>query len=323
MNESGVSVVVPFLNEEDGILIFCKTFDDFVKQLNFPIELILVDDGSTDNTLNLILSYVFTNVNEVKVIRFTRNFGFQAAVRAGILKAKYDICTWISVDLQEPLELIPCSYKKLLLKQVDIVYVEKERIVVNPISRSFSKIFYLLMKKYAIKNYPQKGIGAVLFNRKVIDYLNDNIETNSAILLQLLDAGFHYCSIPMQFSARECGKSRWTLSKKIKIFIDSFVSFSYMPIRLVSLLGVFMLIIGLVTGIITVYNKLSNPFILAGYSTIVSVLALGFGITNISLGIIAEYLWRTLEVSRQRPAFIISEEIVIRDEENDGHLDQV
>lgn len=316
MNETiGVSVVVPFLNEEEGILHFCQTFDSFVGEMKFPLELVFVDDGSTDNTLNIILSYNFVHVKEVKVIRFTRNFGFQPAVRAGFLKAKYNICTWISVDLQEPLCLIPLSKEKLLSEEVDIVYIEKKSIDVSLISRAFSKMYYCLMKKYAIKNYPQKGIGGAVFSRKVKDYLNSNVETNSAILLQLLSAGFKHSSISMEFAAREAGQSKWTFSKKLKIFVDSFVSFSYMPIRMVSSVGIVIFLIGLIIAIVTICNKIANPLVPIGYSTIVSVIALGFGITNISLGIIAEYLWRTFDVSRHQVPFIISEEVVIKENE--------
>lgn len=305
---AGVSVVVPFFNEEDGIIDFCEKFDSFARDMNFDTEIIFVNDGSTDSTVQKMKMFSFKNVKSVVLLNFTRNFGSQAAIRAGISKAKYDICTWISVDLQEPMELIPISYEKLQSKNIDIVYIEKEEIDVNPISRFMSKQYNKLMRKYAIKNYPSGGIGALVFDKKVKDYLNEHIEINSAIVLQLLNAGFKNEIVSMKFFAREKGQSKWTLSKKIKIFIDSFVSFSYAPIRLVSSAGILIFFIGLVIAVATVINKLMHPLVNAGYTTIVSVVAMGFGITNISIGIIAEYLWRTFDVSRHQVPFVISEE---------------
>ena len=168
------------------------------------------------------------------------------------------------------------------------------------------------MRKFAIKNYPQAGIGAVVFNRKVKDNLNSYTGTNSVIVLQLLDMGYRQLYIPMKFGAREVGKSKWSFTKKIKVVIDSFVSFSYMPIRMVSLTGILIFFIGLIIALVTIINRLINPMVMVGYSTIVSVLAMGFGITNISIGIIAEYLWRTFDVSRKKPAFVVSEIIDIK-----------
>ncbi len=309
----GVSVVAPFLNEEEGILHFCETFDIFAKGVSFPIELIFVDDGSVDQTLSILLNYKFEFVSEVRVVKFSRNFGFQSAVRAGFAKAKYSICTWVSIDLQEPLDMISVSYKKIMSKQVDIVFIEKESIDVGIISRLCSKIYYRLMQRYAIKDYPQVGVGGVVFNSKVKDYININLESNSAILLQLLNAGFIQEYIPMEFSARETGQSKWTFSKKLKIFIDSFVSFSYMPIRMVSSVGIIIFLIGFFFALVTIINRFVHPSVAVGYSTIVSVLAIGFGVTNISLGIIAEYLWRIFDVSKHQVPFIISEEVVIKE----------
>lgn len=314
-NVDGVSVVVPFLNEEDGILFFCKTLDEYAKSVDFPIELIFVDDGSVDQTLSILLTYQFEYISDVTLIKFSKNFGFQSAVRAGFLKAKFSVSTWMSVDLQEPLDMISVSYRKIMSERVDVVFIEKESIDVSFISRSCSKVYYWLMKTYAIRNYPQVGVGGVAFNSIVREYLNSNIESNSAVLLQLMDAGFKQEYIPMEFSAREMGQSKWTFSKKLKILIDSFVSFSYAPIRMVSSIGIFIFAIGFIIALVTVINKYIHQSVTVGYSTIVSVLAMGFGITNISLGIIAEYLWRTFDVAKHKVPFIISEEVVIKENE--------
>ena len=126
-------------------------------------------------------------------------------------------------------------------------------------------------------------------------------------MLQIMDAGFKYTTISLDFHERATGVSKWTLSKKIKLFIDSFAAFSFAPIRMVSIIGIIIFFIGVIIGIFTVINRIVNPSVPIGYSTLASIMALGFGLTNISLGIIAEYLWRAYDAARKRPVFIVSE----------------
>lgn len=302
----GVSISVPFLNEEDGILLFCDSMDEKAAYLNFPIELVFVDDGSTDRTVELLSEYKFKHIESVKIVRFSKNFGSHAAVRAGVMNSYYDICTWMGCDLQEPFELIPEGYQKIK-EGFDAVYIDKKTIKIAKSNRLFSKVYSYLMRKYAVSNYSSGGTSTIVFNGKIKRLLNDNVESNSSIHLQIMDAGFKYVVLSMAFNERSTGVSRWTLSKKVKLFIDSFVAFSFMPIRLVSVVGITMFALGILVGVITIVNKLISPMVPVGYSTLICILSLGFGVTNISLGIIAEYLWRTYDAARKRPAFIISE----------------
>ena len=189
----------------------------------------------------------------------------------------------------------------------DAVYFEKKAVKVSLAEKMFSGIYSRMMRKYAVKEFESGGINSIMMNQKVLKTLNGNIEANSSVVLQILNSGFKHTTITLEYLARSGGKSKWTLSKKIKLFIDSFVAFSYMPIRLVSIVGILMLIIGFAAGIFTIVNKILNPLTPAGYSTFVCVLVMGFGITNISLGIIAEYIWRILDAVRDRPVFVISE----------------
>ncbi len=303
---AGVSIVVPFLNEADGIELCCRTMDERIAGLSFPVELVFVDDGSTDNSAALLEQYQFRNTANVKLVKFSKNFGSHAAIRAGIQNATYDICTWLGSDLQEPFELVEKSYE-LIESGYDAVYVEKKTVAVSWGNRLFSKIYSGLMQKYAVKSYSSGGISVIVFDGKIKKYLNENVETNSSIMLQIMDSGFRYATISMDFAERASGVSKWTLGKKIKLFIDSFVAFSFMPIRLVSLIGVFIFLIGIILGIVTIVNRIINPVVPVGYSTLASIMAMGFGVTNISLGIIAEYLWRAYDAARRRPAFIVAD----------------
>ncbi|MCF0107151.1 MAG: glycosyltransferase [Holdemanella sp.] len=314
-SKHGMSIVVPFLNESEGIFEFCKTIDKYALSAAFPIELVFVDDGSTDDSIHKIREYALDNISKVQLIKLSKNFGSHAAIRAGLTKCSYDICTWMGSDLQEPLELINMSYDLINSKELDAVYVEKKSIKVSKLNRRFSKAYSSLMRKYAVKNYSSGGISTIVFNKKILEFVNNNIEGNSSIMLQIMDAGYRYEVISLDYNERFVGTSKWTLSKKIKLFIDSFVSFSFMPIRLVSIVGVIVFIIGVIIGLTTVVNAIFNPEVPIGYSTLASIMAIGFGITNISLGIIAEYLWRAYDAARNRPVYIVSDSYVLKQDE--------
>lgn len=303
----GISVVVPFLNEEKALPIFCKTMNEYVRKLSFPVEFIFVNDGSTDDSLKILKNTTFAEGISAKIVNLSKNYGAHLAARAGVANATYDICTCFSADLQEPLEILPIAYEKLHSGSCEVVYFSKHSVGVSRLNRFCSKIYSHLMRKYAIKTYSSDGTATVVFGRKIKEILNKNVERNSVWSLQIMDMGFKFESVSLDYHERSAGESKWTFSKKIKLFIDSFVAFSYMPIRLVSIAGILMFLLGAIVGILTIVNKFIDPLVPTGYPTIICVLSMGFGITNISLGVIAEYVWRALDAARNRPAFIISD----------------
>lgn len=311
MEKKGISVVVPFLNEEEIIDQFCFSLDKYQGGFNTDLELVFVDDGSQDQTIARIKQYLFHNISQVKIVSLSKNYGSHAAIRAGLMNVSYDIVTWLGSDLQDPLEILKLGLEKIE-QGYDAVYFEKKAVKVSMAEKTFSNAYSWLMRKYAVREFESGGINTIMMNRKVLDVINSNVESNSSIVLQILNCGFRHTTIPLDYLERSGGKSKWTLGKKIKLFIDSFVAFSFMPIRLVSIIGILMFVIGCIIGIATIINRLLNPTVPIGYSTLASIIALGFGITNISLGIIAEYLWRTYDAARRRPPFIVSEVITVK-----------
>ena len=301
-----VSIIVPFLNEENCITHYCDFINTFSKDKPFNVEVIFVDDGSSDNTVDVIAAYDFSNCHSVKIIKLSKNHGAHAAIRAGIFHSKGDYTTYVGADLQEPNDMVCIMYDSIITG-LDAVYVEKKSIGVSALNRMFSLAYAGLMRRYAVKNYSTGGINNIMFNKKIKEYLNNNIESNSSLMLQIIDAGFKSITLEMDYKNRVAGSSKWTFSKKVKLFIDSFVAFSFAPIRLVSIAGIVMFLLGILFGVIVIVNRIVNPYTPAGYATLVSLLIIGFGITNISLGVIAEYLWRTLDAARRRPVFTVSE----------------
>lgn len=316
-NNKLVTVIIPIFNEYEGIPFLVDSLNGFFGEHSYVnAEVIFVNDGSKDGSAERLQEMKHVNY-KAKVISFSRNFGSHAALRAGIAHASGDYICFNYADLQDPLELV-IRMKELMDQDHDIVWAQRESTKVPWGEKMFSKFYAYLMQKFALKNFPEKGFDIVMFNKKVAAEVNKNLEANSSIFLQILGLGFRQTSISYKKRERQTGVSKWTLSKKVKLFIDSFVAFSYAPIRFVTVIGIIFFIIGVIwTGYIIV-RKIFFQDLAAGWPALMSILMIGFGITNISLGIIAEYLWRTLDASRKRQVFIIDE---IKDLKNKEAVD--
>lgn len=299
-----ISIVVPFLNEEDNVNDLIIYLNEHIKNYD-DYEIVFVNDGSTDQTENKIKESNNIKFN-YKIITFSRNFGSHSAIRAGIKEARYDVVTIFSFDMQEPFSVIE-NMKESISKGKDLVLAYKKVQKRSALGLFFSKMYSRLMQKYVNPDFPKEGINNFMITKKIKDILNNNIEANSSIFLQILDLGFDKEFIPYELIERKKGKSKWTLKKKIKLLLDSFISFSYFPIRVVTMLGIIIFIIGIIYALIILGLKIFGSVMPLGYPTLIILILLGFGTTNILLGIIAEYLWRTLDVSRNRPAFIIKD----------------
>lgn len=304
-----ISVIIPFLNEEENVAALVAALDRyFSAKKQYEAEVIFVNDGSTDNSVSILRQQAHVHYS-ARIVSFSRNFGSHAALRAGIQHASGDYVTFMYADLQDPLELIDRMADAATSGKGDIIWATRNSTDNGFAEQTFSKLYSGLMKKYVSKAYPAKGFDIVLFSRKVAALLNANMESNSSIFLQILTLGFRQDFIFYDKQPRQKGKSKWTLSKKIKLFIDSFIAFSYAPIRFVTAVGIFLFILGIAFSAYLIIRKLVYNDLESGWPMLISILMLGFGITNISLGIIAEYLWRTLDSARKRPVFIIDEVI--------------
>ena len=304
---SKITVIIPVLNEQENIDILVDELNKFFAEQNdFSAEIIFVNDGSTDNTLNKLKSAAHFSYS-CKIISFSKNFGSHAALRAGILTADGDYITFMYADLQDPLSLIGRMFQEIKDNKSEIVWAFRNSLEGKKNETFFSGLYASMMRKYAVSNFPKKGFDVIMFDKKVKTCLDQNVENNSSIFIQILSLGFKQSSIQYDKVARKFGKSKWTLSKKIKLLIDSFVAFSYAPVRLVSIVGIVFFALGILWTAYIIFRKIAFNDLVSGWPALTSILMIGFGITNISLGIIAEYLWRTLDASRRRPVFIIDE----------------
>ncbi|MCT2195587.1 glycosyltransferase family 2 protein [Paenibacillus sp. p3-SID1389] len=300
------SIVVPIYYNELNIpytVPKLQSLQDLIPDCD--MEFVFVDDGSKDASLKLLLEAKKTDPR-IKVIKLSRNFGSMAAIQAGLEHATGDCVGIISADLQDPPELFEqmiCQWKS----GKKVVLATRAQREESFSQRVFSNSYYFLLEKFALKGYPRGGFDFVLIDKQVVREILDIKEKNTNIMSLIYWLGHERDLLPYTRQERKLGKSRWTVSKKVKLFVDSFVSFSYMPIRIMSLIGLVTAIISFLYGIFVVISTLFGLIQLQGWTTIIALITFLLGIIMTMLGIIGEYLWRILDESRGRPAYIVDE----------------
>lgn len=273
---------------------------------DYQLELVFVDDGSKDNSLEILRDFQRRYPDTIRVVKLTRNFGSMAAIQAGMMVAQGDCVGVIAADLQDPPELFldMIHYWESGIKSIFAVRQDREE---SLLQKNFSNSYYRLIRRFAIKDYPDGGFDFLLIDRQVVNEINKIQEKNTNLMSLVFWLGFKPVMIPYVRRARRKGKSRWTLTKKIKLFIDTFVSFSYFPIRLFSTIGILFALGAFVYGLYVLYAWWRMEIGVRGWVTTILLLTFTSGVQMTMLGILGEYLWRTLDETRKRPHFIIDE----------------
>lgn len=300
------SIVVPIYFNEPNIPHTIPRLQRLEQVIpNCDFEYVFVDDGSKDKSLQLLIE-AREKDQRIKVIKLSKNFGSMSAIQAGLKYATGDCVGIIAADLQDPPELFGkmLEYWKSGKKVVLGTRSDREESISQKI---FSNTYYYLLRKFALKGYPEGGFDFLLVDRQVVNEILEIREKNTNIMSLIYWLGHEREYIPYVRQERKLGKSRWTLSKKIKLFIDSFVSFSYTPIRFMSLIGVLTAVLSFIYGVFVVVSTLFGIIELQGWTTIISLITFLLGIIMIMLGIIGEYLWRILDESRDRPSYVVDE----------------
>ena len=301
-----VSIIVPiYYNELNIPHLYEQMKEKILSRTDFEAEIVCVDDGSKDGSYKALLE-LREKDDRFKVVKLSRNFGSHTAILAGFAHATGDCMTMVAADLQEPLEIIIEMYEKWKQGKKVVIAVRKDR-EDGFFQKLFSNTYYSLMQKYALKDMPSGGFDCFFIDKKVRDVLVSMNEKNSSIVGQVLWAGFEMDKIYYVRKKREIGESKWTLSKKIKLFIDSFMAFSYVPIRFISTLGIFISIVGFILAVFLIVNKFMFNVPVQGWTTMMITLLMLSGIQMLSLGVIGEYLWRNFDESRGRPTYIVEE----------------
>ena len=273
---------------------------------DYRLELVFVDDGSGDRSLEILMDFQLKYPEIIKVVKLTRNFGSMAAIQAGMTVATGDCVGVIAADLQDPPELFVemIGHWQKGAKAVFATRADREE---SFLQKSFSNLYYALVKRFAVSEYPNGGFDFFLVDRQVVEEINRIHEKNTNLMTLIFWLGFKPILIPYIRRSRKKGKSRWTLSKKVKLFVDTFIAFSYFPIQILSVLGFFVAFIASLYGVFIFIYWLFFGVKVMGWVPTMLVLTFTAGIQMTMLGILGEYLWRTLDETRGRPHYVIDE----------------
>lgn len=302
---SKLSIIIPvYFNEMNLEDLYNDLHVKVLSKVN-DYELIFVDDGSEDKSYEIIQN-LKSKDKKIKSLKLSRNFGSHAAILAGLNECTGDCAVMKTADLQEPSEILLEMYEKWEKGNNVVLAIRQERND-SLIGNFFSNMYYLLMRKFVLKNMPLGGFDCFLIDRKVIEVLRIMDEKNTSLMGQILWAGFKSDKIYYSRLKREKGKSRWTLKKKIKLVIDSVLSFTYLPIRVMTSVGLIFFIVSVLWALYIVYLKLNSGIELEGWTTLMVFNLFSSGLILLTLGIIGEYLWRNYDATRNRPTYIIED----------------
>lgn len=302
---SKLSIVVPvYYNELNLQPLYEDIKAKIIDVIDFEYEIVMVDDGSGDNSWQVIQKLAELDKN-IRPIRLSRNFGSHAAVLCGLVHASGDCAVIKAADLQEPTELILQMYQEWQQGNNVVLAVRETR----EDKSFFSDLYYWLTRKVALPKMPAHGFDVFLVDRKVIEVLKSLDEPNSAITGQILWSGFKTKEIYYDRKQREIGKSKWTLAKKIRLVADTLFSFSTLPITAITWVGTLSCIGSALWAMLVLISKLSVGIEVAGFTTLFIFQLFSFGIIMLTLGVLGNYLWRTFDASRGRPVYIVEEDL--------------
>lgn len=305
-----LSIVVPvYFNEGSLPDLFSKLLyiEQLLNQQDMLLELIFVDDGSKDNSLNLLRQFVITRPGS-KVIKLSRNFGAISAVKTGLNYITGDCFLFLAADLQDPPELIPEMVSRWKNGTKYIICERTDR--QDPLgSKIFSAVYYKLLRKFVMASYPKNGFDLALMDAQLLPYLKDSGKHINFPLFPFW-LGFTPEKIPYVRVAREHGKSRWTFGKKWKLLIDSIFSFSFAPVRLISAIGLIVSLGSFAYGTVVVLSALFGKVEVPGFATLATLVSFLLGLIIVMLGVMSEYIWRIFDEVNRHPHAVIEEEIL-------------
>jgi glycosyltransferase involved in cell wall biosynthesis len=301
------SLIIPIYNEEETIPELYRRVSDVMDSLDDSVELILINDGSRDRSLNLIRQLQERDAR-VCYISFARNFGHQAAVTAGLNFARGQVIVVLDADLQDPPELIPKMIESWQAGY-HVVYAQRtKRKKESWFKRLTAYVFYRLLRRLADVDIPADTGDFCLMDRQVVDVLNSMPERNRYIRGLRAWIGFRQTAVKFERDPRFAGEVKYTFKKSLALAINSLVSFSKIPLRLSTYLGLFSALIALLMALLVLYWRLQQPDSpVTGLATIlIAVFFLG-SVQLISIGILGEYIGRIYEEVKGRPAYTIAE----------------
>jgi dolichol-phosphate mannosyltransferase len=303
MNDFKVSIVIPSYNEEDNINALVDRLVPILSHYS-DYEILLVDDGSTDNTLEIIQRLSEQN-DKVKYLSFSRNFGHQMALKAGLDHVTGDCVICMDADLQHPPELIGQLIEKWK-EGYDIIYTVRGDVTNVPfLKRSTARLFYAFINSISNIKLDRGVADFRLLDRSVVEVFRNINESSLFIRGMVSWVGFKQCAIKYLPDNRFSGESKYSFKRMVSFALDGITSFSVKPLHLATLFGLAVSLLSFLYGLFAIFMNLFTHMVISGWtSVIVSVLFIG-GLQLLMLGILGEYLGKLFIESKKRPIYII------------------
>ena len=306
-----ISCVVPVYNEETLIAEFIAALDNTLKELEYLYEIVIVDDGSQDNTLAII--HQLRSRYPIRYIRFSRNFGKENALSAGLDYAQGDAVILLDGDFQHPLELLS-QFVAEWEKGNDMVYaVRQNRADESWLKRTCAKAFYQLTSKINRINIPANAGDFRLLDRKIVNALQKLPERNRFMKGLYSWVGFKQIAIPFEVQPRKSGTSQWSFYSLLDLAITGITSFSAFPLRMIALGGIGVALIAILYAIWIILSTFIFGIQTPGWATIVTALTFFGGLQLFAIGVVGEYIGRVFDEVKHRPLYIIDEESSFND----------
>jgi dolichol-phosphate mannosyltransferase len=302
-----LSIIIPIFNEEAVVPALIERLRSFVERLTpLVTEIILVDDHSTDRSSQLLKEVCSTDPR-FRYARLAKNSGSHVAILAGMARARGQCAVFLAADLQDPPELILQMLDLWRAGHHVVWAVREERQGVSKLDVFLANTFYRLLNLLGEVDLPPRGSDFALLDRKAITALLQSAGSDPSIGGEVARLGFSSAQITYTKEKRAAGRSKWTLKRKLKAFADAFVSFSYAPLRAMSYLGMIFSLLGFAYALLVIVLRLMTRTPVQGWSSLIVVALVIGGVQMMMLGILGEYLWRTLEAARHRPAYFLEE----------------
>lgn len=310
-----ISCIVPVLNEEVLIERFLMALHAQLENLSHRFEIIVIDDGSTDQTVDIVTQ--LAEHNRIKLIRFSRNFGKEQAIAAGLKHCTGNVGIIIDSDFQHPIELIPTFLKKWS-EGYDMVYgLRENRENDSAVRRFFSNMFYKLLRAITKIKIPANAGDFRLIDRSAIDSLNDCEERTRFMKGLYAWIGYQSIAVPFKVQMRPAGKSSHHYRRLTELAVTGFISFSDMPLRVWGFIGLVISFVSFCTALFIVIDTLIQGTSVPGYTTIIVTIIFFGGIQLLSVGIVGEYIARIFHEVKRRPSYIIEKTVGLdSDKEN-------
>jgi dolichol-phosphate mannosyltransferase len=301
------SIVIPvYFNEGCLHVLFDRLAGEVIQRLpERTAEIVFVDDGSGDRSLEELLALQAAHPDRIRILKFTRNFGQVSAIYAGLEHANGSCAVVMSADGQDPAALVREMLDCYFRGEAQVVVAARSGRDESWFRRMTSRVFYGLMRRLSFPDIPRGGFDFVLMGRPVVDLLLRNREAHPFLQGQILWTGFKPKVIEYFRQRRVAGRSRWSLGRKLTYLLDGVMGYSFTPMRLMSAVGSVVALMGFLYALVVVIVRLFGGIPARGWAPLMIVMLVLGGLQMLMLGIIGEYLWRTLAQARARDPYVI------------------